>query len=243
MKRFLVSESLSAGAHLRLSPEESRHVTRVMRLVPGDCVLLTDGKGQEAEARLLRADKSGALMEVLGVRRAEARPFRLELLQATLKGPRMDWLVEKATELGVDSLCVVDSDFAVAGARAARWARVAQAAIKQSGSPRLPGIREAAGLGEALSSLEDGFHGFLLSPTASVGLADAVRAALPTGRGTVVLAVGPEGGFSPDEERELRARGFRACRLSAQILRGETAALVAAAVALHALEFSASPGL
>src|SRR4051794_10905623 len=100
MKRFLVTEPLRVGARIRLSADESKHATRVMRLQPGDSVLLTDGKGHEAEAELVSAEKTGALLEVKAVREAPARPFRLELLQGMLKGARMDWLVEKSTELG-----------------------------------------------------------------------------------------------------------------------------------------------
>lgn len=243
MKRFLVHEPLRVGAQITLSPDESKHATRVMRLTVGDLVLLTDGRGLEAEARLLDAEKSGALVEITSVREAGRRAFRLELLQGTLKGARMDWLVEKATELGVDVIRAVDTQFSVAGERTDRWTRVAQAALKQSGNLRLPEFPETGKLVDTLAHLPPGFHGFLLSPDASQGLAKAVHAAMPKGEGAAVLAIGPEGGFSPDEEKLLQDKGFRACRLSAQILRGETAAMAAAAVALHALEFGAPAGL
>lgn len=243
MKRFLVNEELRPCTRIRLSAEESKHATRVMRLQPGDKVLLADGRGKEAEAELVSAGRDGAIVEVKSVREAAARPFRLELLQGTLKGARMDWLVEKATELGVDAIRAVDTQYSVAGDRADRWARVAQAALKQSGNLRAPELPEVAPLANALTSLAPGHHGFLLSPTAESGLGAAVARALPQGKGTVVLAIGPEGGFSPEEEKLLEDKGFRPCRLSAQILRGETAGLVAAAIALHALEFGAPAGL
>ncbi|MGZ3742119.1 MAG: RsmE family RNA methyltransferase, partial [Bdellovibrionota bacterium] len=241
LKRFLVIQPLREGTRLTLSPEESKHAVRVMRLEPGAKVLLTNGKGLEAEATLVSSDKSGAVLDVLTVREAGARAYRLELLQGTLKGARMDWLVEKATELGVSAIHAVDTQFSVAGDRRERWVRVAQAALKQSGNLNMPDLHEVTSLDDAFARLGTGYHGFLLSPHAEIGLASAIRETVKSG--TVVLAIGPEGGFSEAEEKTLQDRGFRPCRLSAQILRGETAALTAAAVALHALEFPDSNAL
>jgi len=244
MKRFLVGEPLTPGARIQLSPEESKHCTRVMRQAVGDTILLTDGKGIEAEARIISTEKSGVVAEVSALREAASRPFRFELIQAPLKGPRMDWLVEKATELGVDSLHVVDSQFSVAGGeRSERWLRLAQSAMKQSGNLRMPEIHDSAPLAEVLARLPASFSGFLLSPGARTGLAEAVGAALAQGKSHVVLAIGPEGGFSGEEEEAFVAKGFLPCLLSSQILRGETAAMAALAIALHTLEIGTASRL
>lgn len=244
MKRFLVNEELAAGARIRLSPEESKHCVRVMRLGPGDSILLANGRGLEAEAKILTAEKSGVEVEVTTLRDSAARGFHLDLLQAPLKGPRMDWLVEKATELGVDAIHVVESEHAVAGGeRSERWQRIAQAAMKQSGNPRLPQIHDAAPLSEVLKRLPPAFAGFLLSPSAKAGLAEAVQARLSGGATHFVLVIGPEGGFSKAEEEAFQSRGFQPCLLSTQILRGETAALTALAIALHALEIGTASRL
>ena len=244
MKRFLVSGELSQGARLRLSPEESRHCVRVMRLGPGDTVLLSDGKGTEAEARIIAAEKGGVEVEVTALREAASRGFRLHLVQATLKGPRMDWLVEKATELGVDAIHVIESEHTVAGGeREERWQRIAQAAVKQSGSPRVPEIHGAAPIEQVLSRISTPYAGFLLSPSAKAGLAEAVHARLSGGATQFVLVIGPEGGFSRGEEEAFQSRGFQPCLLSTQILRGETAALTALAIALHALEIGTASRL
>ncbi len=241
MKRFLVRERLVEGSRLQLSQEESKHCTRVMRLGAGDSILLTDGKGLEAEAKIISSEKSGVVAEVTAVKEEASRGFRFELIQAPLKGPRMDWLVEKATELGVHALHVLDSQFSVAGGeRSERWQRLAQAAMKQSGNTRLPEIHDAAPLKEVLGRLPSGFAGFLLSPGASTGLAEAVSGAIKQGKEHVVLAIGPEGGFSREEEEAFAAQGFLPCLLSRQILRGETAALSALVIALHTLEIGTS---
>lgn len=244
MRRFLVAGELKEGVPIRLSPEESKHCTRVMRLGPGDQILLADGKGLEAEAKILSADKTGVEVEVTRVRERLSRQFRLDLVQAPLKGPRMDWLMEKATELGVDAIHVLDSAYGVAsGERVERWERIAQAAVKQSGNPRLPAIHEASPLTEVLQRLPSPFAGFLLSPSAKAGLAEAVQARMSGGATHFVLVIGPEGGFSKAEEEAFQSRGFQPCLLSTQVLRGETAAITALAIALHALEIGAASRL
>lgn len=241
MKRFLIEGELKEGLELVLAPEESKHAARVMRLVAGDEILLADGKGREARAEILDAEKTGMRVRVLSLEASRARPYRLELWQATLKGPRMDWLVEKATELGVDALRPIRSQYSVAEGKLERWQRLAQSALKQSGNLRLPEITEATPLAEAWAQLPAAFTGILLSPSAKQGLAAALAAT--SAQGNVILAIGPEGGFSPEEENAFLARGFLACGLSSQILRGETAALAALAVASHSLEFPLAPRL
>jgi 16S rRNA (uracil1498-N3)-methyltransferase len=237
MKRFLVRGELSAGSRIQLSPEESKHCLRVMRLGVGDSVLLANGKGVEAEARILSTEKPGVQVEVVAARESVGRPFRCDLIQAPLKGPRMDWLIEKATELGADGVHVLDTQHSVAGGeRSERWQRIAQSAMKQSGNPRLPLIFDSSPLDEILSRIPGPFVGFLLSPHASQGLAEGISAALNQSPVRVALAIGPEGGFSESEEEAFRVRGFLPCFLSQQILRGETAAISALAIALHALE-------
>jgi 16S rRNA (uracil1498-N3)-methyltransferase len=242
MKRFLVPDELQSSAHVRLSPEETKHALRVLRLAIGDKILLTNGRGVEAEAVIVGTEKTGALVEVLLVRAAivGGREARLEIVQAPLKGPRMDWLVEKITELGVDSIHLVHSRFSVAsGEKIERWQRLAQAAMKQSGNLRPPEIHPIAGLQEILPRFGAQDALFLLSPTATTSLAQSISLALRQQPKRVVLAIGPEGGFSPEEEKEFLCHGFLPCLLSPQILRGETAALSATAVALHTLDFPA----
>jgi len=241
MKRFLVAGNLALGARIELSPEEAKHCTRVMRLGVGDSLILTNGRGVEAEAKILSAEKAGVVVEITNICEQAPSPFRCELIQAPLKGPRMDWLVEKATELGVSALHVMDSQYSVAGGeRSDRWKRLAQAAMKQSGNPQFPEIFDAAPLGEILGRMRGPFSGFLLSPSAQIGLADGVALALKNGATNLVLAIGPEGGFSREEDEVFQARGFLPCRISRQILRGETAAISALSIALHTLEIGTS---
>lgn len=237
MRRFFVPEqSFTPGAQLKLSPEETKHAAKVLRMEAGAEVLLLNGKGSEARARFLSLGPEGAEVEILEVRTLE-KAIRLELLQAPLKGPKMDWLVEKLTELGVDALWPARTQRTVAaGEKEERWQRIAQAAVKQSGNPSMPEIHSVLPLSEAVARLPEATK-ILLQPGASLSLAEAVRGAKAAGAQAVVLAIGPEGGFTPDEERQLAESGFVAACLSKQVLRGETAAIAALAIAAHCIDF------
>jgi 16S rRNA (uracil1498-N3)-methyltransferase len=233
MRRFLVKEELKAGSLITLSPEESRHAVKSLRLAEGSTIALMDGRGLEAEGRIRSANMGAMVVEVVSVRKTEAA-LPIEIIQAVLKGPKVDWLVEKLTEIGVAEIRLATTKYTVAtGEKIDRWQRIAQAAVKQSGNPLIPSIHAAQPLTELLPNLGPGLK-ILLQPGAEKGLVALIR----ENRGQrVILAIGPEGGFSPEEERYLQEAGFVPAALSRQILRGETAALVAAALAAHSIDF------
>lgn len=236
MKRFLVPGNLQVGEKVLLPAEEARHAYKVLRLGVDDEVLLTNGHGKEAHGRIVESSKEATYVEVLSVIvKAGSRKCAVEIIQAPLKGQRMDWLVEKFTELGVDALHPVKTEFTVAGQdKEERWARLVQAAVKQSGNSRAMRISPLQEL-EAAARM-DGLK-FLLSPSASTGLARELAQSLSQKPARIILAIGPEGGFSPAEEQHLIHQGFRAVALSHQILRGETAGLAAACITLHLVDF------
>lgn len=240
MKRFLVHENLVVGHRIQLPLEEARHAFRVLRLGEGDEILLTDGRGVEAHGKIVESSKEGTWVEILSVTvRAGTKAGAVEIIQALLKGPRMDWLVEKLTELGVDTLHPIQSEHSVANAdKEERWTRLVQSAVKQSGnlrSLRLTGLKPLA---DALTAEKDQLgEKFLLSPSATTSLAQALSGDPKNRSARVVLAIGPEGGFSAAEEAEFIRQGFQPVALSRQILRGETAGMAAAAIALHLLDF------
>jgi len=234
MRRFLVHEKFIEGQTLNLSTEESRHAVKSLRLQPGAQIFLTDGQGQSAEAEIVAIE--GEIVQARVIRlQVFSRGRSLALLQAPLKGPKMDWLVEKITELGVSDLHLIKTQHTVAtGEKIERWQRLAQAAVKQSGNAHLPVIHPIRPLAEVAAQLQ-GLK-ILLQPGCSEGLA-AVVAARREEEGGITLAIGPEGGFSAQEEAELFRAGFVPAALSLQILRGETAALAALAIAAHSIDF------
>ena len=238
MPRFHCSVPLRAGVTLDLPAGVARHV-QVLRLQPGDALTVFDGAGGEYDAtveRMGRNDVSVTLGDHHAIEREAARV--VHLVVGMPANERMDWLIEKATELGVASvqpLMTAHGVLRLADERAdkkrAHWEAIAIASCEQCGRNRVPVIHAvrsfAAWLGAAIARAEtaEATARFVLS------LADGARplaGSIPTwdSREAVVLS-GPEGGLSPSEEREAIERGFVPVTLGTRVLRAETAALAA----------------
>lgn len=233
MPRFHVPLPLAAHARLALPAGAARHV-QVLRLQPGMAVTLFDGRGGEWDATIARMGRSEVEVEVgahHAVEREAARAVHLAV--GLMAAERMDWLVEKATELGAASLTPVltsRSSLRLAGERAAKkcahWQAVAVAACEQSGRNRLLDVRQALSFQEYLSDAAKGARWLLSLDGAAPGLrAGALDAATP-----ITLLSGPEGGLAPDEEATARAAGFAPHSLGPRVLRAETAPLAALAL-------------
>jgi len=247
MPRFFVDLPLARELETALPAAAARHV-QVLRLQPGDAITLFDGRGTDWAAQVLRIGRSEVQVRV-----GEPRPVDRELpVAVTLAvgvpaNERMDWLVEKATELGaaaIQPLACERSVLRVSGERAERrlahWQGVAAAAAEQCGRARLPRIDAmrpfstwcgALGIAGAGASPA----GFVLSvadgaPPFAAAVAGPLRAGAP-----LLLLSGPEGGLSTDEEARARDAGLRPVTLGARVLRAETAPLAALAMlaALH----------
>ena len=225
------------GDELALDAGEAHHAAHVLRLRPGAEVEVFDGRGTSAIARITRAGRGDVVVVVEAVRPPAARPRpEVHLAFAVPKGKRLDWLLEKATELGVASLRPVHFARSVAGAgplspaARERWRGHCVAAAKQSGLPFLPTIEDALALDAFLPLAPVGLFGD--TGDAAAPLACAVAALASAQRFHVV--VGPEGGLTDDERRRLAAGGLVPVRLGRTTLRIETAAvaLVAAATAI-----------
>ena len=232
MPRIHCPSPLRAGARLVLPAGASRHV-QVLRLQPGAALTLFDGHGGQWQAAITRMGRSEVEVEVgdhQAVEREAPRPVYLALGMPA--NDRMDWLVEKATELGaagIAPLLAERSVLRVSGERASRkkahWQAIAVAACEQCGRNRLPEIAEPRALGAWLQALPAGSRRLLLSlePDAqplTVGAADGAP---------VVLLSGPEGGLSPAEIALARDAGFMPVTLGPRVLRAETAPLAALA--------------
>lgn len=235
--RLYVEQPLRAGARLALAPRAAHHATDVLRLRAGESLILFDGTGGEFDARILLAARERVEAEV-GARREVEResPLRVVLVQGVSSAERMDLTVQKAVELGVAAIrpvltekTIVRLDAARAAAKAEHWRRIVVSACEQSGRNRIPEVLAVVPLAEVCRIPLAGAR-LLLSPTAERGL----RAVATGIEGEVVLAAGPEAGFSADEEALLAGAGFVPVRLGPRVLRTETAALAALA-ALNAL--------
>ena len=230
--RHHVELPLSEGAVVELPEVAVAHLVRVLRLGPGDRVLLFNGDGRDYEAELLAAGKRGAQARVLGSREVEREsPLRITLAQGIARGDKMDWVLQKATELGVARIAPVVSertevklDAERAGKRGAHWRGVVAGACEQSGRARLPELLAPAPLADFLAR-EDSARRYALDPGANATLASVQ----PAPGESICLLVGPEGGLSERDLAMARAAGFEGLRLGPRILRTETAALAAIA--------------
>ena len=234
--RFYTEGALRAGGVSLLPEDTAHHAVHVLRLRPGDEVVLFNGRGGEYAGRIAAADRLRVSVDVLEHRRVEREsPLAVTLVQGVSAGEKMDFTVQKATELGVAALQPVIAARSVgrlAGERAelkrAHWRRVAIAACEQCGRNRVPEVLPVLALAQFCGAAASEGARLLLSPLAQLGL----RAARLDG--AVTLAAGPEAGFSAEEEAMLADAGFLPVRLGPRVLRTETAALAALA-ALNAL--------
>lgn len=233
--RFFVDSALAAGALLRLPADVAHHALRVLRLRDGAPIALFNGGGGEYPASL-RIEGAAALARIDGHEAIEREsPLRLTLIQALVAADKLDWIIEKAVELGVERILVVPMqrsvvrlDAARAARRAQHWTDVVRAACCQCGRNRVPTV-ELIGSFEALLAVTPvGQPRLLLLPAAR----DCLPATVAGGRAT--LMVGPEGGLTEIEVGQAGRAGFAAVRLGPRILRAETAGLAAMA-ALQAM--------
>jgi 16S rRNA (uracil1498-N3)-methyltransferase len=233
MPRFFVDAPIAPGDVLALPDEVVRHV-QVLRLKPGDALALFNGRGGQHAARLVELSRRSAVVEVGEFSAVEVEPpYDITLAQGVAGGDKMDWLIEKAVELGAGRfapLVTVRSVVRLAGERAARrqahWQALAQAACEQCGRNRVPDVAAPRELGEWLDGLpadpDDAELRLMLSPRSQLPF-NALPSAAPSAG--VTLLVGPEGGLSPEEEKAAAARGFTALALGPRVLRTETAGI------------------
>lgn len=228
--RFFCPDGLLPASDMPLPAAVAHHAERVLRLAVGDPVTLFDGQGGECAASILAFGREA--LARLGPRLAIEceSPLQITLVQALASGDKMDWIVQKAVELGVAAVQPVAAERSVlklAGERAdkrvAHWQQVAVAACEQSGRNRVPVVGEILPLAKYLARPFDGTR-LILAPGADGALARKARPDRP-----VAILIGPEGGWSP-AELDLAARaGCAPLALGPRVLRTETAGLAALA--------------
>jgi 16S rRNA (uracil1498-N3)-methyltransferase len=229
--RVYVGEPLSADTLVEVDGAAANHITRVLRLRAGDAITTFDGRGGEYEARIDAIRKDRVLV-LVGAHRAVEResPLAVTLAQGVSRGERMDFVVQKATELGVHRIVplitersVVRLDSKQAEAKVRHWRAIVVAACEQCGRNTLPEVGIPRRLEALLGRSEKSQQRLVLSPLGEQSIGGLGI------RGSVLVLIGPEGGLSESElDAALRA-GFCAVRLGPRVLRTETAALAALA--------------
>ena len=235
MPRFFIPGPLAAEQALALPASAARHV-QVLRLQPGQEITLFNGEGGQWQARITQMGRSDVQVQLLHWQAAEREPQRrVHLAVGMPANERMDWLVEKATELGAASLWPLQTAHSVlrlSGERAEKkrlhWQAVAGAACEQCGGNRLPEIGRISELSAWLAQAPKAPLRCVLSLDAAANTLDHELAGIGA-QDEVVFLSGPEGGLSPSEEAAARAAGFVAVSLGPRVLRAETAALTALA--------------
>jgi 16S rRNA (uracil1498-N3)-methyltransferase len=231
-RRFFVDEINHGIAELRA--DEARHLTRVLRVEPGQKFELSDNH-QAWLAEITEARGERVSFRVIEPLASTTVPVRVTLCAALIKFDRFEWIVEKATELGVESILPVDCTrterglFEASRKRSERWQRIARESSQQSRRVRLPEILPAVKFAAALK--HEAGHRFFLEEN----LAPPLLREIPEERqDTAALLLGPEGGWTDLEREAAHAAGWSAVSLGPQVLRAETAACAALAVVMAA---------
>ena len=230
LSRFFIDAPLSLGQH-KLPEAQAHYIGRVLRHAAGDAVQLFDGSGQEYLGELIEGGKQAVRVEVREQLAGQAEsPLRIHLGQGLSRGERMDWAIQKATELGVGEItpivserCEVRLKDERADKRLAHWRQVAISACEQCGRSVLPVIHAPLTLAEWQGHVQAELK-LVLHPVA----APLESHARPH---SLAFLIGPEGGLSEAEVAQAKAAGFHAARLGPRVLRTETAPVVALAVA------------
>ncbi|WP_421567632.1 16S rRNA (uracil(1498)-N(3))-methyltransferase [Stenotrophomonas sp. PD6] len=230
--RSYVDTPLAVGQTLSLPEDVANHLVRVMRLREGEACVLFNGDGHDYHATLVTLGKRDAQVRVESAQAlGNESPLRITLLQGIARGEKMDLILQKATELGVQAVVPVNAertevklDAARAEKRLAHWRSVVVSACGQSGRARVPEVAAPLGVQEAARAMPAEALKLTLDP-----LGEHRLSTLDAAPGGVVIAIGPEGGWSPRDRQALSAAGFQGLQLGPRILRTETAGLAAIA--------------
>jgi 16S rRNA (uracil1498-N3)-methyltransferase len=230
--RCHVENPLAVGQTLSLPEEAANHLVRVMRLREGDGCVLFNGDGHDYRATLVVVGKRDAQVRIdAALAVANESPLHITLLQGIARGEKMDLILQKATELGVNAIVPVNAertevklDAARAEKRLAHWNSVVVSACGQSGRARVPSVAAPQSLLDAARQVPAEALKLTLDP-----LGEHRLSTLQPASGGVVIAIGPEGGWSPRDRQALAEADFQGLQLGPRILRTETAGLAAIA--------------
>lgn len=233
MPRFFMDSVDPAAPAVVITGRDAEHI-KVLRMRPGETLTVCDGQGTELLCALTRSDGKTAYADVLEVRPSVSEStVPVHVYAGLAKGDRVDYTVQKCTELGARDITFFHSERCIvrldpkkgADAKLARLQRIAEEAAKQSGRGIIPRVGY---LDDYAAMLEEAANArlklFLYETGDRVSLRSAIRAALPADSAAVVT--GPEGGFTPEEADAARAAGFAVCAMGPRILRCETAPLI-----------------
>jgi 16S rRNA (uracil1498-N3)-methyltransferase len=231
MPRFYVPQPRIEKGMLRIEGDEVRHIRRVLRLRTGDEIIVFDGSAKEYEGMIVEDGPSSVVIRVQNIFSSKKEsPLEITLVQSVLKGEKMDYLIQKATELGVKEIIPFFSSRSIpllekskSLRRHRRWERIAIEASKQSGRGVIPKIEPLQDYSEMLQNIPPDFLRLILWEKEGARLKE-VLAGLKE-KIKIFFIVGPEGGLSQEEVDLAKEKGFIPITLGKRILRSETASL------------------
>lgn len=240
LSRFHLPAEAWQPQQLMLSGDEAAHCSRVMRKQVGDAMEIFDGEGRVATVRITGITKSTVIAQVEALRQHEARAVEIHLLPAMIKAEPFEWLLEKATELGVARMQPVITSRTIVHLggehlekKLSKWRRHMIEAAKQCHTPWVPTLEKPLSLSAVLADLPA--EGVRLIPALSEH-SRRLHEVCFKGKNSVSILIGPEGDFTPDEEALAQEHGFLPVTLGSLVLRAETAAIATLAMVGHEVE-------
>lgn len=222
---------------IHITGEKAHYLTSVLRCSEGDELEVLDGKGLSYRARITTLTKKEITAEVIGIiARDTESPVNIILIQGLLKGEKMELVIQKATELGVREIipAITERSQVLSVGKAIRWRKIAEDASRQSGRTAIPIIHEVIPFVDIFSPASPyapyfkKCRGILFWEREGVRLKEAIKRL--EGCRSLIISVGPEGGFTEGEVRVAREQGFLVATLGSRILRAETAAITVIAL-------------
>jgi 16S rRNA (uracil1498-N3)-methyltransferase len=242
LPRFYAPELDRSARQAVLLDDEAHHLTRVMRLGPGDDIAVFDGRGREFRARVLSAERGRVRIELLEAIAPAPEPrVPLTLVHAVLKGDKMDAVIRDATMMGVSAIEPVITSRTIARPPRRendRWGRVAVSSAKQCRRATVPAIAKPRSFGDWLATSAHGLRLLLVEPSAAGAAPSSLRVLEDHAPASLALIVGPEGGWTEDERQQAEQAGCMAVTLGGLTLRADAIAVAAIAIARFALRDS-----
>ena len=238
MARFFMAGTNILGGMAIMKGRDAEHV-HVLRMRPGEDMIICDGQGTDYKCRLVRADKEQVEAEVIEVVPCPAEPsVKVTVLCGLPKGDKTEYIIQKCVEAGAHEILFFNAKRCVAKPdtpekKLERWQRISEEAAKQSGRGIIPRVFWAGELADALNVAVQRDKGILLYET---GEREGLDTVLEANKqiGSLAMITGPEGGFAPFEVDLARICGLHICSMGERILRCETAPVVALTAAMYA---------
>jgi 16S rRNA (uracil1498-N3)-methyltransferase len=236
--RFFITPEQVREPYITVAGDDLRHIRTVLRKQPGDLLTLLDGQGREYTVRITAIEKADVVTEIVDRRVRHPSSPGVILGQGLPKSDKMDWIVQKATELGVSSIVPLVTERTIVKVRdeekrVTRWQKVAREAAMQSDRPDIPKVNTIRSFSEFIRTLAPGPQTLFLFPweEGTDPVKNVLRRHLDAKH--IVVLIGPEGGFSQAEAAAAKEKGFHLVSLGPNILRTETAAVAVLSMILY----------